>query len=116
MIGNVTSLTNNGLRDWLLQRFSALILAVYVFFLFGYFFSHPNLQFAEWHTLFASNGVRILSFVTLISIVVHAWIGIWTVTTDYLKCVYARLTAQVLVALVLLSLLIWGVEILWSNV
>lgn len=114
MVGNVTSLTNNGLRDWLIQRVTAIVLAIYSLMLLRFFYHHPGMSYDTWRALFVPLWMKILSLLTLISLVLHAWIGIWTVSTDYVKATKLRLPLQVIIALALLSLIVWGVEILWS--
>ncbi len=111
---NITSLTGNGLRDWLIQRITAVILGLYFFLLMGFIFLHPDMQYQQWATLFQMPWFRIASLLALISLALHAWIGVWTVTTDYLKCTALRIGVQVLVFLVLLTSLIWGIEIFWG--
>ncbi|STY28156.1 succinate dehydrogenase, hydrophobic membrane anchor protein [Legionella wadsworthii] len=115
MVANVTSLTGNGLKDWLVQRVTAVYFAAYSFFIIGYLLMHPQLSFAQWHTLFSNNLFRIASLIALFALSLHAWIGIWTVTTDYMKCTALRLSVQMLVVLWLLSQFIWGLMILWGQ-
>ncbi|MDP3560774.1 MAG: succinate dehydrogenase, hydrophobic membrane anchor protein [Legionellaceae bacterium] len=115
MVTNVTSLTGNGLKDWLLQRVSAIYLAVYLLGLFGYFLICKPLDYYQWHQLFQMPWMQIATALALLLLLVHAWIGIWTVTTDYLKCTVMRLSIQVLVALFLGSQLIWGIMIVWGQ-
>lgn len=115
MVTNVTSLTGNGLKDWLIQRATAVFFAAYVFFLLGFFVMHPGLNYEQWHTLFANPLVQIASVIALLALTLHAWIGIWTVTTDYMKCTALRLSVQLVVFLWLLSQLIWGFMILWGR-
>lgn len=115
MVTNVTSLTGNGLKDWLIQRVTAVYFAVYVFFMFGFLLLHPGLGYEQWHTLFANPVVQIATAIALISLTLHAWVGIWTVTTDYMKGTVLRLSVQMLVLLWLLSQLIWGFMILWGR-
>lgn len=115
MVNNVTSLTGNGLKDWLIQRVTAVFFAVYVFFLLGFFILHPELSFKLWHRLFANPAMQIASAMALLSLTLHAWIGIWTVTTDYFKCTVLRLSIQMLVLFWLVSQLIWGLLILWGR-
>lgn len=76
---------------------------------------HPQLSFVQWHTLFSNNLFRIASLIALLALSLHAWIGIWTVTTDYMKCTALRLSVQMLVVLWLLSQFIWGLMILWGQ-
>lgn len=113
MIQSVMGLTGNGLKDWFVQRVSAVIIGLYVIFLAGYILSHSLLDYVTWQGLFAHPFMRFFTFLTLLSVVVHAWIGIWTVLTDYVKVVWLRLSLEVLMALALLFYLIWGIQILW---
>lgn len=114
MVTSVTSLTGNGLKDWLLQRISAVYLAGYVIFLVSFICCHHPLTYADWSALFHMHSVKILSVLAFLMLIVHSWIGIWTVTTDYIQCTILRLTIQVLVALFLGAQLIWGFMIVWG--
>lgn len=111
---NIMSLTGNGLSDWLIQRVTSVVMAVYILFLFGFFLTHPSLQFFNWQALFASPVMKVFSVLFLLSMVWHAWVGIWTVITDYLKPFSIRFVVQIFVILALFTYLIWGVQILWS--
>lgn len=111
---NVMSLTGNGLRDWIIQRVTAVVLAIYIIFLTIFIFTHPNLGFAGWHDLNSHIWMRIFSLLVLLSLMLHAWIGIWTVGTDYIKITWLRMIFNLLVIFSLFGFLIWGVEILWS--
>lgn len=115
MVTNVTSLTGNGLKDWLIQRVTAVYFAVYSLFLFGFLFFHPHLAYLEWHTLFASVWFKIASLIALLAVSLHAWIGVWTVTTDYVKCTVLRLSVQLAVVTWLLGQFIWGLMIVWGQ-
>ena len=115
MVTNVTSLTGNGLKDWLIQRVTAVYFAIYVFFLLGFFWCHPSMTYETWHALFSCSVVQVATAIALFALTLHAWIGIWTVTTDYMKCTVLRLSVQMLVFLGLFSQLIWGFLILWGR-
>lgn len=115
MVTNVTSLTGNGLKDWLIQRFTAVYFAVYCLFLLGYFIAHPHLHYGQWHALFQCIYFQIASILALITFSLHTWIGIWTVTTDYIKCAMLRLTVQMLVLAWLVGQFIWGLMIVWGQ-
>lgn len=112
MVKNVTSLGRSGLQDWLIQRVSAIVIALYSFFLIGYAFFHYPLNFTQWSYLFSCVPMKIITFLFMLSVVMHAWIGLWTVFTDYIKCTYLRVSLQVLLAFTLLYYLIWTVVIL----
>ena len=115
MVTNVTSLTGNGLKDWLIQRVSAVYFAVYTLFLLGFFLMHPHLQYNQWYALFHCLVFQIATACALLMLILHAWIGLWTVTTDYLKSTALRLSVQLLVFLLLLAQFVWGLIIIWGQ-
>lgn len=115
MVGNVTSLTGNGLKDWLIQRVTSVYFAVYALFLLIFLVSHPHLQFDVWSALFQAVWFKIATIIALIALSLHAWIGIWTVTTDYLKCTMLRLAVQMGVLAWLMSQFIWVLIIMWGQ-
>lgn len=115
MVSNVTSLTGNGLKDWLIQRVTAVYLAIYsiVFLVVGFRSSPFNYQ--TWTALFHTPWFQITTALALFALLVHAWIGLWTVTTDYIKNTAVRLLVQGLVLFVLLSQLIAGLMMIWGQ-
>ena len=115
MVTNVTSLTGNGLKDWLIQRVTALYFGFYVVFLAVFVLSHPQLAYNQWQSLFAYKVFKIMTMMAFFAFVMHAWIGLWTVTTDYIKCTVIRLTVQLAVLGALIAQLIWGLMIVWGQ-
>lgn len=114
MVKNITSFTGNGLKDWLWQRVSALMLALYFLCLGGIIYQNPGMDYSTWSTIFHGMGFKLFTLFALLAFVAHAWIGLWTVSTDYLKCVYARVGFQVSLIIFLLVLIAWGIDIIWS--
>jgi len=114
MVKSVLAFGQNGVSDWLWQRVSAVILALYTVFLAGYILFHPGLDFAAWQTLFACNAMRVFTLLALLSLLIHSWIGIWTILTDYIKFFTLRLLLQIALVLALGLYLVWGIQILWS--
>jgi succinate dehydrogenase / fumarate reductase, membrane anchor subunit len=106
--------SDRGLRDWMIQRVSAVILAAYFLFLLGFILANPEMEFETWSYLFQGTGMRLFSFLALFSLVWHTWIGIWTVLTDYIKCQYLQLFLQIGVFILLLLCLAWGIQIFWG--
>ncbi|WP_367607965.1 succinate dehydrogenase, hydrophobic membrane anchor protein [Legionella sp. W05-934-2] len=114
MVTNVTSLTGNGLKDWLIQRVTAVFLAIYALFLLGFILSHPQLTYQQWLTLFSNPIMKLGSILSLLAVLLHAWVGLWTVTTDYIKPTSLRIMVQMVILGVLLLLFTWGIMILWG--
>ena len=122
MVNSVTSLNRSGVADWLVQRISAVILAVYFIGLLAYLVINSDLDYAQWQALFSSTWMRIASLLALISLCAHAWIGMWTVSTDYLTTAMIGKNANVIrflfqaaCILLIFIYLIWGIQILWGN-
>lgn len=109
-----TSLSRTGVTDWLIQRASALIMLAYVVFLLGFYLGHPGLNYDTWHGLFSHTAMRIFNVLLLLTLLGHAWVGIWTVLTDYVKNTYWRGTIQTLIILGFLVCLVWAIQIFWS--
>ncbi|WP_110655662.1 succinate dehydrogenase, hydrophobic membrane anchor protein [Salinicola halimionae] len=114
MVTNITNLGRSGLSDWLIQRVSAVVLALYALFVVAYLLFHPHLDYATWSGLFAQTWMRIFSLLAFISMAAHAWVGLWTVSTDYLKHTGVRFGFQAVVILAIFVFLVWGVQVLWG--
>lgn len=115
MVTDVTSLTGNGLKDWLVQRATAVYFAAYCIVLFIYLLVQPSLDYVAWHALFHNNWFKVASIMAVFAICLHAWVGIWTVSTDYIKCTVIRLGVQMAIVAWLSALLVWGIMILWGQ-
>lgn len=109
-----TGFGKSGFQDWVIQRVTAIVLAAYTIFLVAYLIIHSNLTYGEWHSLFSSPWMRYASAISLISLIAHAWIGIWTVTTDYIKPAAIRFPLQVIIILALLGCFLFGMDTLWN--
>ncbi|OLU31526.1 succinate dehydrogenase, hydrophobic membrane anchor protein [Pseudomonas sp. PA15(2017)] len=121
MVTNVTNFSRSGLYDWMAQRVSAGVLAAYVLFLLGYIVLNPGMGYAEWHGLFSNNAMRIFSLLTLVALGVHAWVGMWTISTDYLTptalgkwATVVRFLFQAACGIAMFVFFVWGVQILWG--
>ena len=114
MVTTVTSFGRSGLSDWLVQRMSAVILAVYSVFMVGYLLVNPQLDFAQWHALFSMTSMRTFSLMALLSLGAHCWIGLWSISTDYLKPFTLRFVFQMVVGLLMFIYTVWGVQLLWG--
>lgn len=109
-----TGIDGRGFRDWVLQRFSAVLIGSYAIFLIIYLLNAQPLYFAQWQALFQHPVMKIATLLVMLNILVHAWIGIWTVLTDYVKCQVLRLGLELLVGLGLMIYLAWTIDILWG--
>ncbi|MCG7601040.1 succinate dehydrogenase, hydrophobic membrane anchor protein [Halomonas sp. McH1-25] len=114
MVTNITNFGRSGLSDWLIQRVSAIILMLYTIFMVGYLLFAPDLDYLTWRGLFDQTWMRIFSLLAFLSLAAHAWIGLWTVVTDYIKPTGIRFAVQIAIILAIFIFLVWGVQVLWG--
>lgn len=114
MVASVTSFGRSGVYDWMVQRVSAVVLAAYSLFMLGYLLLTPELTYESWSALFSNTCMRIFSLMALVSLGAHAWVGLWTVTTDYIKNGVVRFLAQAGCGAVMFVYFAWGVQVLWG--
>lgn len=114
MVKSVLGVNHQGLRDWVVQRISAIVMAVYTIGFINYILINPELTFPEWQGLFAQNWMKVATLMFVIALVFHAWIGMWTIFTDYVKNYVVRCVLHVGVFLMLTACVLWALMILWS--
>ena len=114
MVNRVVTGAHYGLRDWLVQRVTAVVMAVYSLGVAGYLLLLHSFGYDTWAELFSGNIMRSFSLLFLLSLFYHAWIGMRDIVMDYVKPASIRLTIHVLVILALVLYVIWSVQILWG--
>lgn len=121
MVSSITSLGGKGAYDWLVQRVSAVILLAWILVVGGFILVTDDMSALQWQALFNHGWMRMFSLVALLSLCAHAWVGMWTVSTDYLTravlgkaATAVRLLFQLACLGVLFVYFVWCVQILWS--
>ena len=114
MVKRIVLGAHYGLRDWLVQRVSAVVMVVYTLILLGVLLAQPSLQYAEWKALFSNQWMRLASLLFLLSMFIHAWIGVHDILMDYIQPTGVRLSLQVPVILALIAYTAWSIQILWG--
>jgi succinate dehydrogenase / fumarate reductase, membrane anchor subunit len=102
-----------GLRDWLAQRITAAIMAVYTLIVAGVFLKGSPFTYGAWKDLFAQGWMRVATLLFAVSLAWHAWVGTRDILMDYVKPDGLRLTLQVVTVLLLAAYVGWTVQILW---
>ncbi len=102
-----------GLKDWLAQRITAVILAVYTVVLLVALLFVPELTYGTWAGLFATGWMKVLTLLAVFALVWHAWIGVRDIYMDYVKPTAVRLFLQVATIIALAGYAAWAVIILW---
>lgn len=113
MVNRIVVGAHYGWRDWLAQRITALVMAVYSVILALVLFGSAPITYGTWKQLFAQGWMRVATLLFAVSLAWHAWIGVRDILMDYVQHVGARLALQVAVILVLAGYLGWTIQILW---
>lgn len=110
---SATGLTGSGSRDWVVQRISAVVLAAYALVMLAWFVTHTP-TFELWRGFMLSLPMRLFSLLAILALVGHAWVGMWTVFTDYIKSSGLRFVLQAAMIIAILVYLLWGVMIFFG--
>ncbi|KKW67094.1 succinate dehydrogenase [Lampropedia cohaerens] len=104
-----------GLRDWLSQRVTAVLIALYALTLIVQVLciSGP-IDYAAWQSIFAAQWMRIFTFVIAVAVLWHAWVGIREIGMDYVSNVALRLVVDVLAIVWLVGCAGWVFQVLWN--
>ena len=113
-VRKIPSGAHYGLRDWLSQRITALVITLYTLVLIGEVMWHGGMDFDTWRGLFAGGAFRVLTFLFLIAVLYHAWVGVRNIFMDYVKPLSLRLVLQGLVICALVAYAGWGIQVLWG--
>jgi succinate dehydrogenase / fumarate reductase membrane anchor subunit len=102
-----------GLRDWLAQRITAAIMAVYTAVMLLVFLRNPPSTHGAWKELFTQGWMRVATLLFVVSLAWHAWVGVRDILMDYAKPDGLRLALQVATLLVIAGYVGWAIQILW---
>ena len=104
-----------GLRDWLAQRVTAGIMAIFtVLLLAQVIFTSGPIGYDTWAGIFSSQWMKVLTFAVIVSLLYHAWVGMRDITMDYITSpVWLRLLVQIFIMVWLVGCAGWAVQVLW---
>ena len=102
-----------GLRDWLSQRVTAVLMALFTMVLLVQLLLPGPLGYDRWAGIFAAQWMKVLTFVVIVSLSWHAWVGVRDIWMDYVKPVGVRLALQVFTIVWLVGCAGWAVQVLW---
>ena len=103
-----------GLKDWLAQRVTAIVLVVYTLLWLAIAVDHGGIDYPLWRGLFANGAFELATFLFMVALLYHAWIGVRDIYMDYVKPVGVRLALHFATAAILVAYLGWTIQILWG--
>ncbi len=102
-----------GLRDWLSQRATALVMATFTLALVVQVLLPGPMGYDKWAGIFSAQWMKLLTFVTVICLLIHAWVGVRDILMDYIKPMVLRLLLQLLAIVWLVGCAGWAIQALW---
>ncbi len=103
-----------GLRDWIAQRVTAVVMIVYTLVALGALAWNGGFDHESWKALWSSRAFRLATFLFAISVYWHAWVGVRNITMDYIKPTGVRLVVQSAVIAALVAYVGWTIQVLWG--
>jgi len=102
-----------GWRDWLSQRITAALMALFTLLVLLQVLLPGPLNYDKWSGIFAAQWMKVLTFVVIVSLLYHAWVGVRDIWMDYIKPLGLRLALQVFSLVWLVGCAGWAVQVLW---
>ncbi len=103
-----------GLRDWLVQRVTAVLMALFTIVLLAQVLFGAPLGYDRWAEIFSSQWMKSLTFSVIVAMAWHAWVGVRDIVMDYVtRSVGLRLALHVLTIVWLVGCAGWAVQVLW---
>ena len=104
-----------GLRDWLAQRITAALMALFTLALLAQvlLFKGP-IGYDKWAGIFSSQWMKALTFTVIIAMAYHIWVGMRDIWMDYVtSSVALRLCLQVFTMVWLTACAGWAIQVIW---
>ena len=115
MVNREVTGAHYGLRDWLAQRVTAVVMLVYTLLVLMALVMLPKFDYLNWKALWQLQLMRYASVLFVAALLYHAWVGVRNIFMDYIKDTGVRLTLHAAVILALLAYGAWAVQILWGR-
>jgi len=102
----------SGLKAWVIQRVTAIYIAVFSIYLVGALITDAPINYAEWKGWFAGSVMSVATLLFVLSVLMHAWVGVRDVLIDYVWNTSQRLIALSVVATILIACALWATQAL----
>jgi len=102
-----------GLRDWLIQRATAVVLAIYLIGLAVALVLARPIEYDSWAAIFAPLSMKVATLIAFVALAWHAWVGVRDIWMDYVRPTALRMFLQLCTVLWLAACVVWIVQILW---
>ena len=113
MVRRIVVGAHYGLRDWIGQRVTAVVMALYSLIFAVQALMLSEMNYEAWREMFSGGFMRFATFLFFISLFYHAWVGVRDIFMDYIKPDGVRLALHAIVVLLLIGYAGWAAQILW---
>ena len=100
-----------GLRDWLGQRVTAVLMALYTVVLLAILLAQKPTDYLAWYGVFSPVWMKIATLIFVACLTYHAWVGMRDIWMDYIKPTGLRLVLEVGTIVWLLACGMWALKI-----
>ena len=105
-----------GMRAWLLQRLTAVYIAIYILSLMIWLVCNLPVTYTSWYNLFSHPVLLVLTILFYLSVFIHAWVGIRDILVDYVNRSGVRFFLLTALAFFLSVMTLWLLIIVISLV
>jgi succinate dehydrogenase / fumarate reductase membrane anchor subunit len=105
-----------GMRAWLLQRLTAIYIAIYSLSLIIWVVSNFPMNYDNWYSVFSHPIILIATVIFYLSLFIHAWVGMRDILVDYAKPSSVRFILLTALAFFLTAMTTWLLIIVISLV
>ena len=102
-----------GMRDWLSQRITATLMALFTLVVLVHLLLPGEIGYDKWAGMFTPQWMKFLTFVVIIALGLHAWVGVRDIWMDYVKPAGVRLVLEVFTVVWLVGCVGWAVQVIW---
>ena len=102
-----------GLSDWLAQRITAALMTIFTLLVVVQVLLPGEMGYDKWAGMFSAQWMKVLTFVVILSLAYHSWVGMRDIWMDYIKPVGVRLLMQVFTMVWLIGCAGWAIQVLW---
>jgi succinate dehydrogenase / fumarate reductase membrane anchor subunit len=103
---------SQGLHMWLIQRFTAVYMVLFVLFMLGFYALRGPFDYQHWR-LFMEMPITMTAWTLFfLSLLLHAWVGMRDAVMDYVTTFAIKIIVLGVLAIGLLVMAVWAVRVL----
>lgn len=102
----------SGLKAWAIQRLTAIYIGLFTLYLLATLLVAAPADYAGWRAWLGGPVTSVAMLLFVVSVLMHAWIGVRDVLIDYVHPIAIRATLLGAIALALIAMGLWSAQAL----